>query len=267
MKMKKISCLIMILFCSGTSVSAQNKETLTLMTYNIFHGELPYEPGNRNLEAVAQLINEFKPDLVALQEIDSMTNRSRQLNEGEKMDLMAELERLTGMKGFFAKAIDYGEGGYGIGILSRHPAEFSKIQLPNPNEVEARSLALAMVTLPSGVQITFASTHLCNEFEENRMAQTKTILEILQSQEHLIILAGDFNFTPDASPYALLQKDFVDVAEKKGEAKPTSPSNEPKNRIDYIWLSKESDWEILDVTVLGEDHSDHLPVLVKVRLK
>jgi endonuclease/exonuclease/phosphatase family metal-dependent hydrolase len=214
---------------------------------------------------VAQLINDFKPDLVALQEIDSMTNRSRLLNDGEKMDLMEELERRTGMEGFFAKAIDYGEGGYGIGILSRHPAEFRKMPLPNPKEVEARSLALAMVTLPDGEQITFASTHLCNEFEENRLAQTKAIFEILQSKEHPVLLAGDFNFTPDESPYALLQKDFIDVAEKKGEALPTSPSNEPRNRIDFVWLSKESDWEILDVKVLGEDHSDHLPVLVKLQ--
>jgi hypothetical protein len=60
---------------------------------------------------------------VALQEVDSMTNRSAALNNGIQQDLVQELARMTGMHGYFGKAIDFSDGGYGEGILSRYPVE------------------------------------------------------------------------------------------------------------------------------------------------
>jgi len=80
---------------------------IKLMTYNIFHGEQPYNPGNSNLPQIAELINKVNPDLVALQEVDSMTNRSAGINSGVPIDQVMELSRMTGMAGFFGKAIDY----------------------------------------------------------------------------------------------------------------------------------------------------------------
>ncbi len=125
---------------------------------------------------------------------------------------------------------------------------------------------MAEVTLPNGKLITFAGTHLCHEFEENRIAQTKAIKEILETGDHPTILTGDFNFTPSATPYAVLSEKYMDAAEITGNPGATYSSKEPTNRIDYIWLSKPDSWNILEINILQVDYSDHMPVLVKVQL-
>ena len=84
-----------------------------VLTYNIFHGE--NMNGGSNLKRVAAIIDSLRIDIVALQEVDKNTNRANGL------DLIAELETLTDMNGIFGKAMDYDDGEYGEGILSRYP--------------------------------------------------------------------------------------------------------------------------------------------------
>ncbi|WP_373496291.1 endonuclease/exonuclease/phosphatase family protein [Aquiflexum sp.] len=244
-------------------IKAQD-QTLTLMTYNIYHGEDPYNLGNSNIKEIAELINAIKPDFVALQEVDSMTNRTKGFNPDGKKNLMLELEKLTGMQSFFAKAIDFSDGGYGEGILSRHPAIFESYDLPTPKGGEGRSLAIAKVNLGNR-DLIFAGTHLCHEFSENRTAQVIAAHKILKSIGLPIILTGDFNFTNEEKGYDILSEHFIDAALKVGKPKNTYSSKEPKIRIDYFWFDMNSEWEIESVEVLDVMHSDHKPVVVKVR--
>ena len=85
---------------------------VTILTYNIYHGE--DARGQSNLDAVARIINTLRPDLVALQEVDNKTTRSKGL------DLTSELANRTGLNGVFGKAMDFAGGGYGEAVLSRH---------------------------------------------------------------------------------------------------------------------------------------------------
>lgn len=267
--MKKIYVLLLLAMFSAIATFAQStsgKSDITLMTYNIYHGENPYQPGTANIMEIADLINKIKPDLVAFQEVDSMTNRTKYFNPEGKLDLMAELGKLTGMKPFFAKAIDFSEGGYGEGILSRLPATFYTYSLPIPKGGEGRSLALAKVELGNGKTITFAGTHLCHEYVENRTAQVAAIQNILAELDATSILTGDFNFTSEETGYSILSENFVDAAVEFGNPKNTYSSKEPKIRIDYFWLEKSTEWEIVSVEVLDVKYSDHKPVLIKVRL-
>lgn len=256
-----------LVFAFTASAQDSPKEILlTIMSYNIYHGESAYAPGSSNLEKIAALINAVKPDLVALQEVDSMTNRTMGFNAGIKKDLMQELGKLTGMSAYFAKAIDFSDGGYGEGILSRYPAVFESHALPTPKGGEGRSLALAHVELPGGQKISFAGTHLCHEFEENRNAQTLEIRDLLANLSYPNILVGDLNFNPSEKPYSLLSEHFRDAADAFGNPVATYSAHEPKDRIDYVWFSKNSKWEIVEVRVIPVDYSDHFPIVVTVKL-
>jgi len=268
MTMKIFHFLITVFLTISTSsmmqVNAQER-TLTLMTYNIYHGEDPYNQGNSNIREIAELINSVKPDLVALQEVDSMTNRTKNFNPDGKKNLMLELEKLTGMKSFFAKAIEFSDGGYGEGILSRHPAIFESYDLPTPKGGEGRSLAVAKVKLDEDRDFIFAGTHLCHEYPENRTAQVIAARDIVAKSGLPVILTGDFNFSSEEKGHEILSEKYLDAALKKGNPQFTYSSKDPKIRIDYFWLDKSVDWEIVSVEVLDVAYSDHKPVVITVR--
>src|SRR5688572_15097627 len=77
------------------------KYTLRVLSYNIHHANPPSKPGQIDLDAVARVITEHQPDLVALQEVDSFTGRSGAFNQA------AELGKRTGLSAYFFKAIDF----------------------------------------------------------------------------------------------------------------------------------------------------------------
>lgn len=264
--MNKMFPVLGIWLLLATTGIAQPK-TLTVMTYNIYHGEMAYEPGTSNLSAIAEIINEHQPDFVALQEVDSLTGRSAALNDGIAQNLVKELAKLTSMHGFFGKAIDYDGGGYGEGILSRHPGKVRNHLLPNPMGGEGRALLTIRTDLPEIGPVLFAGTHLCHQFEENKLAQTQAIVKILEDANVPVILGGDFNFRPDSESYQIISRHFDDAAQVKGNPENTISAANPRSRIDYIFLAPEGKWKVLDVKVLRADASDHLPVLVTLKLE
>ena len=242
-------------------------QEITVMTYNIYHGEQHYDVGKSNLNQIADVINHYKPDFVALQEVDSMTERSASFNNGVAQNLVMELAGLTGMYGFFGKAIEYSNGGYGEGILSRFPAHSTNSILPIPKGGEERALLSIEHTFPNGQKIIFAGTHLCHEFAENRLAQAEAICSLLKDSKIPIIMGGDFNFRPDSEPYKIIQNCFNDAAVVKGDPQNTISFENPRARIDYIFLSKKHNWTVKDVKVIPANASDHMPVLVTLELK
>ena len=256
-----LSSFMLVLNISSTA------QEIKVMTYNIYHGELDYEPGKSNLKEIADIINQYKPDFVALQEVDSMTNRPATFNDSIPQNLVEELAGLTGMYGFFGKAIDYSNGGYGEGILSRFPTSATSVILPSPKGGEKRALISIVHTFPNGQKINFAGTHLCHQFAENRLAQTEAICNILNASEIPVIMGGDFNFSPGSESYKLIRTCFNDAAEMKGDPQNTIPSDNPRDRIDYIFVSKKHNWTIKEVKVIRSEASDHLPVLVTLELK
>jgi endonuclease/exonuclease/phosphatase family metal-dependent hydrolase len=253
---------LLILVSINTGIMAQ--QNLRILSYNIYHGENPYQKGESIVHKVSAFIQEMNPDFVALQEVDSMTNRTAGF-AGEALDLTAIWAQKTGTNGFFAKAIDFSGGGYGSSVLSKHFASFETVQLPIPKGGEGRSMAIAHASI-QGEPVTFAGTHLSNEFEENRTAQVKAIIQYFKSDENPVIVAGDFNFEPDEEGYALMSEYFMDAGLLFGNTAFTFPTDGPQIRIDYIWLSKNIDWSVEEFKVMEEVvYSDHLPVFAIIQ--
>jgi len=254
----------MFVLLSNSQLFAQE---IKVMTYNIFHGEQRYIPGKSNLKQIAEVIKQYSPDFVALQEVDSMTTRSATFHDGTPKDLMKELAAMTGMYGFFGKAINYSNGGYGEGILSRFPAQSYKYSLPIPQGGEGRTLLTIKYTFPNGKQIIFAGTHLCHQYDTNRFEQAVAIGDIFRDVKQPVIMGGDFNFRPDSEPYKVILRYFKDAAVMKGDPKNTISYENPRSRIDYIFVSGNSKWIIKDVEVIHTSASDHMPVLVTLELQ
>ena len=66
--------LLLLLFSALFVLSAQAEDVLRLMTYNVRNAN--GMDGICNYQRVANVINNARPDIVAIQELDSMTARS-----------------------------------------------------------------------------------------------------------------------------------------------------------------------------------------------
>ena len=259
----KIVLVLVLIFCicSGGCVGVKSESPcrISVLTYNIYHGE--DANGNLNLDAVAGIINSLGPDLVALQEVDNKTTRAKGL------DLTAELNERTGMKGVFGKAMDYAGGGYGEAVLTPHPIIYTKNNLlPNTPNAEPRAALEIQIDLPNNDRIVFVGTHLDHlRGQVNRMNQSRRIKELYQDYDFPIILAGDLNARPGSDPINLLSSQWAYAAQD--DPQPTMPSVNPRSKIDYIMFKPKNRWKVIEVRVIDEKvASDHCPVFAVLEL-
>jgi len=234
---------------------------LRALTYNIHHGE--GTDGKIDLERIAKVIRDAKPDLVALNEVDRGVRRTNQ------MDQPKELARLTGMQVVFERNIVYQGGDYGNAVLSRLPVtRHENHRLPSFYEGEQRGMLEVEVELP-GVKETvlFLATHLDYRPEDKeRQASVRKIKELLAARrDRPAILAGDLNATPDSDVLKLFLKTWQGA--RSSEKMLTYPSKEPIKEIDYVLFRPAGRWRVIEAKVIEETiASDHRPVLAVLEL-
>ena len=220
------------------------------MTYNIRNAK--GMDGVCNFQRIANVISNEAPDVVAIQELDSMTTRS-----GQKF-VLNEIAERTQMHASYAPAISFQGGKYGIGILSRKkPLDIHSY--PLPGREEARMLMVAEFE-----DYFFACTHL-SLTEEDRLASLDIIKKSVGKSDKPYFLAGDLNDTPDSKFIKALQQDFQVLTNLK---KPTFPATEPTETIDYIaaWKHRSNNFANLSAQVHEEPlASDHRPLTVQLR--
>lgn len=237
-------------------------EEIRVMSYNIRIAHPPSKGWSEvDLPAIARVIKNANPDLVALQEVDAYTERS-----GKKIHQASELAKMTGMNFFFAKAIDRSGGDYGVAVLSRFPIIESKgFRLPVRDTIksEIRALAVIKVQMPDGENIVFCSTHFDHLADEDRLMQARTMTDIIEKYSaYPVIMGADFNMQPDNPVMDSIRK----VLTVDCETFPlTFPTVNPKRTIDYVLLNKAGidKFNIVKYHTLKEEYaSDHLPVEV-----
>lgn len=249
---------------SQTAAIAKKQDEITVLSYNIHHANPPSKPNVIDLQAVATVINQQQVDIVALQEVDVHTTRS-----GPSVHEAEELARLTGLKAFFAKAINYDGGEYGVAILSRYPLEQTRnVALPTDESTkgEHRTLASATLTLPGGKKIVFACTHLdAQKADVNRQLQIKKIVEVLKEERLPVVIAGDFNAVPTSDVIHQLDASFTRSCVR--DCGYTIPEKNPTKTIDYIAFMPTAKFRVLSHRVVDEQYaSDHRPVKAVLRL-
>ena len=249
-----------------TGVNVTDTSGLRVLTYNIHHANPPSKADVIDLDAIAAVINQQQPDIVALQEIDARTTRSgKDLHESE------QLAAKTGMSSYFAKGIDYGGGEYGIAILSKYSmTNMKRHPLPTLESTkgEPRVLATAEVSLPGNKKIVFACTHLDAQSKDtNRVLQITRILEILKEEKLPVILAGDLNAVPASTTISKLDSYFTRSCVTSSCPFTISEVN-PRKTIDFISYAPRNKFVVKLHRVVDEKYaSDHLPVFAVFGVK
>lgn len=254
--MKKMLLITVVCF-TGFSLVAQTQK-VKVLTYNIHHGENMKQV--LDLKGIANVILATNPDLVALQEVDSVTSRTQQ------SDQLKELASLTGMYTYFVKAIDLDGGGYGTGILSRFPISSSiTLPLPSGKGNEARAAGIVTIKLPGDSSLQFVTTHLdAGRKPTDRVAQANALADYFRNTSTPVIMAGDFNAIPASKEVTILKQIFTDATNLMG---PTFPSDSPKVKLDYIMVAPRHRWTITGARVIEETvASDHRPILCELEM-
>lgn len=254
--------------CGPNKASQQSESTKTaplgqsirVLTYNIHHANPPDKEGVIDLAAIADVIRQSNADLVAVQELDSMAERS-----GRNFQLKSLAEELD-MNYHFFSAIPFQGGAYGVGILSRFPiSQPQKIALPEAanRNVEDRVLGILKIKLANEKTIYFGCTHWDVSHAENRELQAKATNEAASQLDAPVIIGGDFNAKTDSKPMDLLRRVFTDASQ---EFAPTIPTVIPNRKIDHVLYHPDSQFKLDDeevmMTPVSQTASDHLPYWV-----
>jgi endonuclease/exonuclease/phosphatase family metal-dependent hydrolase len=239
---------------------AQTSQALTpggglrFMTYNIKHGEVS------SLDAVATVIKGQSPDIVVLQEVDVLTNRSG------KVDQAARLGQLTGLShAFIPSLLSYDGGQYGLAVLSRYPIR-SVQRIPLRSAAEQRALGLVEVELDAAHVIPVAVTHFGTTGAAERLQQAEDVKAALAGKPWAL-LGGDLNATPSESSITSLTTMLSDAWTRGGSGSGyTQNASFPTRRIDYLMLGSAWTSPVTAAVVNASSQSDHRPVVATLIL-
>ena len=243
---------------------------LRIGTYNILHGadfprKLKTGEDAVDLLLCADSISRMALDICGLNEV-----RNQERVEGLCHQARFLAERL-GYHYVFARAIDHAGGEYGNALLSRFPilsVALYPLIVPEGERVagvryENRVILDARLDV-SGRELGVFVTHF-GLYEDEIALAAETLVTLARSCTIPLIVAGDFNVTPDHTAIALLKTCLTDTAEITDDTLYTFPSHAPTKKIDYILTS--GDMKTRSVTAPHLLTSDHKPLVAELEIE
>jgi endonuclease/exonuclease/phosphatase family metal-dependent hydrolase len=219
-----------------------------VMTYNLHNGF--NTDGRLDPEAIARTIEQAKPDVVGLQEVE------RGWYIDSSLDLMMWLSRRLNLPYVYGPTAD---PVWGNAILSRYPIkQWGNLPLPPRDLLLKRGLVWAMIDLGGGDELLFIDTHYYHVEDGTaiRQIQSPEIIKFWNQRPRTVIV-GDLNAEWDAKEIEMLRDaGLQDALNAVGKATyPTWPADKPSQRLDYIWFSP--DLQVSDVQLTESTASDH----------
>ncbi|HLA74592.1 MAG TPA: endonuclease/exonuclease/phosphatase family protein [Gammaproteobacteria bacterium] len=213
---------------------------------------LPHAEGLENLDKIARLISEF--DIVALQEVDAGSLRSRFINQAEYLARRGNLPywycQTNRNLGHFAQNSN--------ALLSKYrPHVVSEYKLPG---LPGRGVIMAHYGGGKGASLVFLLIHLALG-QRARLRQLGFISELVNEYEH-VVLMGDLNCRPGSREMDTLFRNTR--LREPAQCLNTFPSWRPQRNIDHILVTPEL--ETSNVRVLRHSFSDHLPIALEMTL-
>ncbi len=254
-----LSLAALISLLASSILTAEEAQTLRVLSYNIHHGE-----GRDyivDLERIARVIRSAKPDLVALQEVDSGTERTLGLDQPQ------ELARLTEMNVLFGDNIPYQGGRYGNVLLSRFPiVRHENHPLRSYYDGEQRGVLEVEIQLPDDEALLLFATHFDSRPNScERLASAKEVNALIENRgDTPALLIGDLNALPQSRTLRILGQHWTRAGCRYA---PTYPAPCPYKQIDYVMFRPANRWQVLETQVLGETMaSDHRPTFAVLEL-
>lgn len=245
-------CLSVFTFSvNGQEITHKQKKTTRVMSYNIRN--CIGMDGKMDIDRLADVLNKSEANVIGLQELDSMANRTG------KRNIVGELAEKTGTYPLFSGAINFDGGKYGIGMLSKEKP-LSYITMPLPGREEARTFLIAEFK-----KYFVCCTHL-SLTEEDQITSVGLIVDVINElhSKKPVFLVGDMNAEPDSKTTELFKEHFYMISDPKQN---TFPSDTPNICIDYIYQFKNTDR--VNVTgyevITGTQASDHLPIFNDIK--
>ncbi len=248
---------------------ASGQGVLRVMTYNV-HSCVGID-GKLSPHRIARVIARYRPDVVALQEVDVGRPRTGQADQAQLIGQCLK------MSYHFYPTIQVAEERYGDCILSRLPMRLVKTgvlpTLADRRWLEPRGALWVTIEL-DGRAIQFVNTHLGLSSRE-RLGQIRALLGDdwlgRSNGTDPVVFCGDFNASPLSSVWRLCSQRLRDVQADVLHRSPrrTWFGHYPIARIDHIFVNS---WmEVVRVDV-GDDYlarlaSDHRPLFAELRVK
>ena len=209
---------------------------------------------------MVNLVRATDPHVVSLVEVDEVWSNPSALDE---------VAGRCGYASIFVPAFEYGKesptGGFGNALLSKLSIlALQQRQLVWPRlydgsePSEQRSVVFAKLQTSAG-PVWIGSTHLPRGEADTRTGATQRLAAIIQELTGPWLLLGDFNM-----PAASWLDAHPSLRAYPTPAKPTHPTQNPQEPIDYCVAPQEL---LVRAEVLTEEGSDHLPILVSCRFR
>jgi len=237
---------------------------LKLLTYNIHSGigtDRRYDLGR-----IRRILEEERPEIAALQELDCRVRRSG----GD--DQSSKLATVLMVTSTFCATLAHEEGSSGLAVLSRfrvlHRQEYNLSYLHR----EPRYCLRVDLEVEPGAVLHVFNCHLGLATRERSFQRKQMLSEaILLSKElhHPVILMGDFNDRPIPVVHRSLRSHFQDAYQAAGKFwGPTFKAGPIPLRLDHVYVS--SGIRVLDCVVrndrLARTASDHKPLIATVEV-
>lgn len=236
---------------------------MRIMSYNVQVG------WGKGIEAVAELIKKYDPDIIAIQEVDIDRKRTGYV------DQFKILGDLLGMHGAYACSYSGPEeqganAQYGHALYSKYPITKENVhklwvrdrtfpgEAPWINEPRA-----CLQTVTNGIR--FFSLHFSTVPDIQRKQAEQLAALIKENNDLPLVALGDFNnsyFSDALEPVNFLNNGLAEI-----EPAYTYPNgHEAYDDIDHILLS--SHFKVLGAQVIFDDegYSDHNPIICDVEL-
>ncbi len=245
--------------------NAADKGDFKIMTYNV-HSCVGMD-GKLSPLRVAKVIEQFSPDVVALQELDVAKKRTLHKDQAR---VIADILR---MDYFFSPAINIEKEQYGDAVLSRFPMRLVKsgiIDDPRQSPISEPRGALWVEVDINGTKVHIINTHL-GLTPQQRQRQLDTLLgeKWLASPDCSLrcILCGDMNFSPRSK---LWQRcgEILNQASPDRSPAGTYCGRYPFIQFDHIFYG--SALEIVHCSIADTDWariaSDHRPLNAEIKI-
>ena len=244
--MKKIFIVLVLLAMGVTTVSAKK---VRVMSYNV-HNCIGSD-GIKSFKRCADIIRDAKPDVVAIQEVDSMASRRNNCY------VLGEMAKHCGYHPYYGKTIPFQGGAYGIGVLTKEKAlsvEFHRL----PCRREPRGLLVVEMK-----DYYLLATHL-SLVKEDQWKSVEIIRDVASKLNKPVFIAGDLNAQPKSKTMAAF-KEFATILNDTSKA--TFSAKKPHRCIDYVMGTNGTFKSLNNHVYYGNLASDHLPLYVDVKYK
>jgi endonuclease/exonuclease/phosphatase family metal-dependent hydrolase len=257
--LKKIVLFITLITVSVTFLASAPRRSINIriMSFNIHHGEDMNEESN--LRGILKIIKEQKPDLVALQAVDSLTS------DGKVRFQLRQLAIQTGMHYAYGVADKSEHGTQGVGILSVWPFEKTQtLTLPASAGADPKVLLCGLIRQSRNLTFRFCNSRLEYASVIDRALQAAYVNRMLSESIQPVVLGMDMGARPNEQPYFSFVKKWHDAA--KGSQLETWNEGLPGDRLDYIFVLLNNKVRVKDYKVIRNypQVSDHYPIVANV---